>query len=139
MSLQVLPGLEARMDEMSKRIPATLVMLKKYRQLTDRAIGQMAGVSGQKIGSHCRGRGHVTERDLAMFAQIFDVPEYVLLLEPDEALRWVLDHSPNQPAPALRVVADTGPAQVITRSQWISGPARRDHLRVVPDAVPVAA
>lgn len=85
------------MERAAIRTRRTIGRLKGYRELTDGQIAAALGMSRSKVQSYTGGPTKVTAEMLAAFAAVLDVPDYVLAMEADDALRWVLDNSPNGP------------------------------------------
>ena len=50
------------------------------------------------MSSRLNGKTVIRSEELAGLAHYFGVPVLVFYLEPDEALRWVLDHPEHRPA-----------------------------------------
>ena len=72
-------------------VPGVLRRLKSYCEVTDMEIAEATGIPRSTVRSKMHGAPCVT-RDLQAFAAYFDVPLSVLVMTPDDALRWVLDH-----------------------------------------------
>lgn len=84
-----------RVQTVGQRTRATVQALKGYRTMKDQDIGEIVGWTRQKVQSYVSGPTKFTAEALAAFAVALRVPDHVLLMEKDDALRWVLDHSPN--------------------------------------------
>lgn len=91
--------LAERRKSVGKRTRATVKALKGYRGVTDKQIADTAGWTRQKVNSYVTGPTKFTDEALAVFAYALGVPEFVLLMEKDEALRWVLDHPSGPDGP----------------------------------------
>lgn len=98
MSVTVI-DLAERRKSVGKRTRATVKALKGYRGVTDKQIADTAGWTRQKVNSYVTGPTKFTDEALAVFAYALGVPEFVLLMEKDEALRWVLDHPSGPDGP----------------------------------------
>ena len=88
-----------RVQTVGQRTRATVQALKGYRTMKDQDIAGITGWTRQKVQSYVSGPTKFTAEALAAFAVALQVPDYVLLMDKDDALRWVLDHSPNGPTP----------------------------------------
>lgn len=85
---------QAAHEEALARVPAALTTLKQYHQLSNRAIGDSMGEPMHFVQERMSGHTKCSAAELRMFAVFFQVPMDVLYLEPDDALRWVLEHGP---------------------------------------------
>lgn len=108
--------LAERLETVGKRTRATVQALKGYRTMRDQDIAEATGWTRQKVQSYVNGPTKFTDEALAAFAFALKVPDHVLLLAKDDALRWVLDHAPNGPD-------DTGGREIM--------PTRWSHARIV--------
>lgn len=88
-----------RVQTVGQRTRSTIQALKGYRDLRDQDIAEAVGWSRQKVQSYVNGPTKFTAEALAAFGFVLDVPEHVLLMNRDDALRWVLDHPNGAPTP----------------------------------------
>lgn len=86
---------EERMASTPRRLRRTLHLIKSYREMSDDSISQLLGMTRSKVNSYISGPTKLTAEMMAAFAWVFRVPEQILWLDPDDALRWVLDNAPN--------------------------------------------
>ena len=82
----------AQAREARLRVRPVLRRLMRHFELTDRALADAFGISRQAMNYRINGRTTIPPEEVAGFAAFFGVPEQVMYLTPDEALRWVLDH-----------------------------------------------
>lgn len=107
--------LTERVQTVGQRTRATVQALKGYRNLRDADIAETLDWTRQKVQSYVNGPTKFTAEALSAFAFALRVPDHLLLLEPDSALRWVLDNAPNGGP-------DRGPGQPIDESGWTDVP-----------------
>lgn len=78
-------------------VPATLRKLRDYYGYTDVEMAAMTGIPRTTVRSRMTKNAQAaTSVELAGFAKVFGVPVGVLFLTPNEALRWVIDHAPQE-------------------------------------------
>lgn len=94
-----LVALQDRLPRAGERTRATVKALKGYRGITDQDIAKLLGWTRQKVQSYVAGPTRFTDEALVAFGYALEVPGYVLMLEKDDALRWVLDHPHGPDAP----------------------------------------
>lgn len=75
-----------------KRVPDTVRALKRHFNVSDRALATAFGTSRQTMNGRINSATKLTAAEVAGFAYFFRVPEGVLYLTRDEAIRWCLDH-----------------------------------------------
>lgn len=92
-----------RVQTVGQRTRGTVQALKGYRTMKDQDIAEVVGWTRQKVQSYVSGPTKFTAEALAAFAVALQVPDHVLLMQKDDALRWVLDHSPNGTTDGERV------------------------------------
>lgn len=95
------------------RVKATLRALRSHFRVSDQALATLTGTKRATINSWISGDTKNTAESIGLFAWAFQVPEYVILLGPDEAVRWVIDHpmltgERRIPLPAWVTGADEG-------------------------------
>jgi transcriptional regulator with XRE-family HTH domain len=98
--------LAERMDATSQRVRSTLQAIRAYRDLTEGDIALRVQMSRSKINSYLNGPTKITAPMLTAFAYALQVPEPVLLMTTDDALRWVLQNAPNGPGDGGNDVGD---------------------------------
>lgn len=81
-----------RLPRAGERTRSTIKALKGYRGLTDQDIADRIGWGRSRVQSYVAGPTKLTDEALTAFGFALEVPGYVLMLEKDDALRWVLDH-----------------------------------------------
>lgn len=91
-----MPGMERTTSDTGKdRAVAALQAIKAYRRLSDGEIAAAVGLGRSSVQAYMSGQRHLTIGLLYEFADVLDVDPQVFLMEPDEAIRWVLEHTPN--------------------------------------------
>lgn len=80
-------------DNVGKTIDA----LRRHCGLTTKGLAYMAGIKRSTLHTRIAG-ADATTGELHRLAQVFAIPITVLFIEPDLALRWVLDHPAVRPA-----------------------------------------
>lgn len=101
-----------RRGDVVTRTRKTIDLIRAYRGLdTDAAFAEATGIPRSKIQRVTAGPTRLTIDVLAVFAAALDVDDYVLSMQPDDAMRWVIDHAPNGP--------DQGPDLPTNQSGWI--------------------
>ncbi len=84
--------------------------LKGYRELNDQDIAKAIGWTRQKVQSYVGGPTKFTTEAISAFAFALNVPDHVLLMEKDDALRWLLDHQdPDGPRDPAEQVSQSFP------------------------------
>lgn len=75
-------------------VPATLRKLRDFYGWTDVDLAARTGIPRTTLASRLRKTHPIaaTSPELAAFAAAYGVPVGVLFLEPNEALRWLIDH-----------------------------------------------
>ena len=73
----------------------TLDALRRHYRWSDRELGERAGYSRNKVEERRNGVTAIDADDLTRFSVAFGVPILVLVMDADEAVRWVLDHGPT--------------------------------------------
>lgn len=102
--------LRERMDGTQSRIRATINGLCNHYRLTDQAIASIIDESRQTVQNWRKGPKKLSAENIAAFAWALGVPDEVLLvMEWDEALRWVLDASHTLPERSLPWITVTSP------------------------------
>jgi transcriptional regulator with XRE-family HTH domain len=87
-----------RIERSATRVRTTIRLVRDYRGLrTDDQLGAASGIPRSKVQRLVTGESKMTIEAIAAFASALDVPDYVLSMESDDALRWVMDNSPNGP------------------------------------------
>jgi len=86
------------MVEARTRVPRTVTALLRYFDIPREELAQAMGLTRQSIHNKLNGRTVLRHEEVAGLARFFGVPADVLRLEPDVALRWVLDHPEARPA-----------------------------------------
>lgn len=90
-------SLEQRAAVAERRTRQTIKKVMGYRGLNDTSLAELVRMSRSTVQSYTGGPTQITAKVLAKFAEVLDVDDYVLMMQPDDAMRWVLDHSPNGP------------------------------------------
>lgn len=93
------------MDEARSRwdnVPQALRALKRHYGTTDAQLADALGLSRQTVQNRLSGATAMAYPELVGFAAFFDVPEEVLYIGPDTAVRWVLDHPSDSQAVKTR-------------------------------------
>lgn len=99
--------LTERMDRAAERTRRTIRQLRDYRGLrTDGQLAAQMGMGRTMVNNLAIGRVKLTIETIAAFAAALDVPDYVLSMEADDALRWVMDNQPNGPTDPTSTTAD---------------------------------
>lgn len=73
------------------RIRRTVSSLARYRGLKGVDLARLTGLHTMSISSRLNGKAAFSATDIFRFAEALDVPPAVLLMEANQALRWVLD------------------------------------------------
>jgi transcriptional regulator with XRE-family HTH domain len=96
----------------------TLDALKRHRGLSDSEIAERAGTSRNVVEQRRRCVTALDADDLERYALALDVEPFVLLLDVNEALRWVLENRPNPPVDLAALHARSGLG--LRQSRWMS-------------------
>jgi hypothetical protein len=91
-----------------ERYRETIVKLTKFLDISTTDLADEMGMTRPTMTGRLKGYSRIEPWELPGFALALGVPVEVLDLEPDEAVRWILDH----------------PTEV-TRSRYSSGNAQR--------------
>lgn len=84
--------------ERAKRtVPRVIRRLALHYDVTASDLAEQLGVTRAAVSSRLNGKTVIRSEELAGLAHYFGVPILVFYLEPDEALRWVLDHPEHRP------------------------------------------
>lgn len=75
-----------------KRTATTLDALRRIRGYSDQTLANRAGMSRSQVESRRHGRAPITLDDLERLAEALGVPTTVLLLDPADALRWLVEN-----------------------------------------------
>lgn len=70
--------------------------LMRYRRITGAEMSRRVGLTRQSLHDKLRGKNRVSLNDVSRFAEVLGVEPAVFFSDPDGAVRWVLDHSPNR-------------------------------------------
>lgn len=73
------------------RARAVLILLMRIKDLNDREVGELAGMTRQAIEARRAKPPDCTRmslRDIGRLAEAFDIPQILFSMEPDEALAW---------------------------------------------------
>lgn len=79
-------------DEWGKR-RKTIAAIARYLDVGQRELAREMGLHHQVLHERLSGRTEIKPWELDGFAAVLGVPLEVLFMEPDEALRSVLDHA----------------------------------------------
>lgn len=82
-------------DKAQIRSAAVLRALKRYRALSDADVARITGLSRSGIQGYMAGDRHMTVGLMEVFAAALEVSPTVFFMEPEEALRWAFDNTPN--------------------------------------------
>lgn len=66
-----------------------------YRGMTGAELGRRVGVTRETVSAKMKGSSILSISDLHRFAEALDIEPQVFFLEPDDAVRWVLDNAPT--------------------------------------------
>ena len=94
-------GVLSAIADAQKQVPLTVRALKAYYGVSDAALGRAFGTSRQTINGRLTKATKLSAGEVAGFARFFRVPEGVLYLTKDEAIRWCLDHPDAGPPASL--------------------------------------
>lgn len=83
----------------------TVEAVARHLKIPGRDLGRLLGVSQSTISKKLAGVVRLEPWELDALAHVLGVPEYVLWSEPNDAIRWILDH----------------PDEVVTRGVGASG------------------
>lgn len=75
-----------------QRSTETFAKLKKYFGFSDQKLADLAGYSLSQVEWRRTGKTPLDVDDLERFGAVFHVPPEVLLLDQDDAVRWVIDN-----------------------------------------------
>jgi transcriptional regulator with XRE-family HTH domain len=78
-----------------QRGAAVLQVLKRYRRMTDNELAAAIKRSRSSVQGYVAGTNQLTIGIMYDFARALDVDPAVFLMEPNDALRWVIDNSPS--------------------------------------------
>lgn len=118
-----MPVAELTPDEDQARL--VLRQLMSYRGLSGAEIARAVGVSRQMIHEKLAGKSRVSLQDIVDLCHVLNVEPQVFFMDPDAALRWVLDNggsasrsceSPTLVGPV--VVRRRGPRPDRRRPSW---------------------
>lgn len=70
----------------------TIVTLARYLNISTTELAAQMGITRPTMTGRLKGYSRIEPWELPGFALVFGVPVEVLDLEPDEAIRWVLDN-----------------------------------------------
>jgi transcriptional regulator with XRE-family HTH domain len=99
------PALDDVVDLGNERAKAALRQVIRYRGLNNSTLADIVGMSRQTVQTYTTGGSRPTAGILEAFGQALNVPGWVLAMEPDEALKWTLEHAPN-PADSVAHLKD---------------------------------
>lgn len=91
------------MSEARQSVPLVIRQLMSYFKVSATDVAKTFDVSRQNIYQRLNGTTVIKQEELRGFALFFGVPVEVLFLEPDQALRWVLEHRQEVEAARLRM------------------------------------
>jgi hypothetical protein len=86
------------MAEARTRVPKTVEKVLGYYSLTGADVSRVLGLNPQTVHNKLSGRSAFRHEEIVGLARWLATPIDVLLrLEPDDALRWVIDHPDVRP------------------------------------------
>lgn len=74
----------------------TVLALAAHRGISNADLARATGLIPQTVGTRLHGKTAFGVTDIFCFADALNVEPHVLLLEPDDAVRWAYDHDPVQ-------------------------------------------
>ena len=80
---------------LTKTVPNTIQALMRHRGYKDREMAERSGIERATFNTYKNARRKFGLDELEAIAKALDVPASVLLMQEEEAVRWVLDHAPN--------------------------------------------
>lgn len=84
---------------LTNRAAQVLEAIKRLRGFSDGEIADRAGLSRSAIEARRRGAKVIDVDDLERLGAALNVSPVVFLMEPIEAMRWVLDNAPSMEEP----------------------------------------
>lgn len=103
------PLMLTREEERAREV---MDVLKRLRGLSDGEIATKLGTNRQAVHQRRAGLTRIGLTDVVRLSEAFDVEPLVFLMEPNEAVRWVLDNRPNVGRERVRtpgcITADSG-------------------------------
>ncbi len=76
-----------------QRLPRTIRALMRLYDVTDQEVADAFGFgSRQALNNRLTGRTAIAPEEEEGFARFFGVERHVLYMEPEDAMRWALDH-----------------------------------------------
>lgn len=91
-----MPGALEAMRLAKTRVPNVIRALMSYTRHRTYHLAAALGVTPTSVSARLNGSTVIKQEELAALGVLFDVPVEVFYLEPDQALRWVLDHPSDQ-------------------------------------------
>jgi antitoxin component HigA of HigAB toxin-antitoxin module len=91
------PAVIEAMAEAREQVPLTVRALLRHFDLSQGDLGLALGLSRQSICNKLTGRGVLRQEEVLGLAQFFGVPTDVLHLDPEIAVKWVIDHPDARP------------------------------------------
>lgn len=106
------------------------LVLRRILAFTETNGAELARLTGylpQTISERLSGKSRVGIRDIAVFSEVLGVNPSLFFMEPDDAVRWLLDNSTVVP---LRTAgnsesADPSLGAQIVKNLWSTATARR--------------
>lgn len=83
-------------------VPAVLRRFRNYMGTNDAELARLTGIKRTTLANKMKGNGSFSPGEMHALAEVFGVPVDVLYLEPDNAVRWLLDHPEHREQALLR-------------------------------------
>lgn len=103
-------AVQAAMEQARANSAAVLQVVKNYRRMSDAALSMRIGgaISRAGVNMYSTGQTVLNVEKMTIFADALKVTPKIFFDTPDQALRWVLDHSPNGDDPTPRDQPEQG-------------------------------